>query len=406
MKNRKIYYGWVIVAASLVIFTVSWAIPACFAIFFKPLQDAFGSSRAAVSWAATIQLLTFAVLVIPAGWAIDRFNTQLVYGIAGLLTGGALILCSRVNQPWQLYLFYGLPIGIGLSICGPPIMAIIVRWFTEKRGLALGIATAGSGIGGMLGAPATNWLITTYGWRNAFVIIGIVTGAAIIVCAFFMKSAPPIGMLTGKLEDKPKYQLLKPVLSQGMSLGQALRTKSMLLLALAQMPIMFTMRVTQVHIAPHALDLGISKSAAALIVSVIGAAGIAGRIIMGLAQDKIGPQRVMFICLGIEGITMLLLPFMKTETMLLIFGVFFGFAYGGDIPQMTTLAALCFGLSTVGITYGFISSVGNFAGALGPETAGHIFDTTGSYAPIFLATGVSLLVSFFLIWKLKVPKQS
>ena len=107
---------------------------------------------------------------------------------------------------------------------------------------------------------------------------------------------------------------------------------------------------------------------------------------------------------SIQGVSMLILPFVGNTATLFAFAVIFGLAYGGDIPQLSALAALAFGAATVGVTYSFISAVGNFAGALGPEVAGYVFDTTGSYMIVFIAVGMSLFITLFCISQLRLKK--
>ena len=397
--KKGIYYGWVVVIASLVIFTLTWAIPSYFSVFFKPLQDTFGWSRATVSWAATIQLLTFAVAVVPAGWAVDRFDSRWIYAISGILIGGALPLCSLAKEAWQLYLLYGIPVGIGLAICGPVVFSLTIRWFEEKRGLALGIASTGAGLGPLIGAPVTNWLITSYSWKTAFIALGVFSGVLILIFSYFMKY--PARQLA--VTVKPAEKSVRPK-NDSMTLGQAIRTKEMLLLAIAQIGMMMALRVVQLHIAPHALDIGVTATSAALMVSVIGGASVVGRLVMGIAQDKWGPQKIMYLCLVIQGVSMLLLPILRTDVLMFVFTGVFGLAYGGDIPQVSALSAMAFGAATVGITYSFVSAVGNFAGALGPEIAGHVFDTTGSYSWVFIAIGIMLFISLFCISRLRLKK--
>lgn len=407
-KDRKIYYGWIVVATGFAIWTVAFGIQYSFGIFFKPLQETFGWSRAVTSWAMTIHLVVFALSMVPAGWAIDRFNTRVVFSIAALLIGSSLILCSRISQPWQLYLLYGLPLGIGVSICGPAIMASITRWFIEKRGLALGITSAGVGFGTLAAAPLSNLLIVSYGWRNTFIILGIAACIILLVCACYIKVSPqPVTNRGGSAVAKSKNnnQALKPSSLRGMTLGQAIRTREIFLILLAQGFIGFTLRVVMVHIAPHATDKGISPSVAALAIGTIGGVSILGRLVMGFVQDRIGAQRSMLICLSIQGVSMLALPFINSDLLFFAFAIVFGFTYGGDIPQTPALTAQCFGVASIGVIYGLVQTVGNLAGALGPIVAGYIFDLTGNYTPVFLGAAGGLFVAIICISRLKLRNK-
>ncbi len=401
-KDSKIYYGWIVVATGFVIWMVAFGLQYAFGVFFKPLQETFGWSRATTSWAMTIHLVVFALGVVPAGWITERFNTRVVFSIAALLVGFSLVLCSRISQAWQLYLLYGLPLGIGFSMCGPAILAMVTRWFSERRGVALGITSAGIGFGTLIGAPVSNSLIVSYGWRNAFIILGIAGCIILLVCASYIKRPPqPVTEPSKSAATNPKNSNQAPLISSRMTLGQAIRTRAIFLLIAVELFITFTLRVVTVHIAPHATDIGISPSGAALAIGAIGAASIAGRLVMGFLQDKIGARHAMMICLTIEGVAMLALPFIGSDAWLFVFALGFGFTYGGDIPQIPGLIAQYFGLASIGLIYPLVVAVGNLAGAFGPTVAGYIFDLTSSYTIVFLSTAASLLIGAFCIWSLR-----
>ncbi|MDO8567748.1 MAG: MFS transporter [Dehalococcoidales bacterium] len=390
----RINYGWVVVFASFAMFTVDFAIQYSFGIFLKPLEETFGWSRATTSWAMTIHLMTFALCMIPAGWAIDRVNTRILYSITAVCVGGLLFLSSRIEEPWQLYLLYGL-LGIGLCICGPIILTIVTRWFTKNRGVALGISSAGFGFGTLVGAPLTYSLITAYGWRDTFVIMGIAAAVILLVCAYFVKSPPGYGRLAAKSLD----QTNKPVLT-GMTFRQALGSRQMLFLAPTLGFFNFAKTAVMIHIAPHAIDIGISPWVAAAALGTIGGASIMGRLVMGFVQDRIGPMRSMMICLTVQGVSMFALPFIRLDVLFFIYAVIFGFTYGGDVPQVPAIVAQCFGLASMGTIFGMTAGLGNILGALGPIAAGYVFDLTASYVIAFLVVGLGLFTGAFCLTRL------
>ncbi len=163
----------------------------------------------------------------------------------------------------------------------------------------------------------------------------------------------------------------------------------------------FALRTVMVHIVPYAIDKGITPSVAALAVATIGGCSIVGRIVMGSVQDKIGAQRSMIICLVVQGFTMLALPFLGSDSLFFVYAVLFGFTYGGDVPQFPAITAQCFGMASVSILYPLLTAGGNIGGALGPVTAGYVFDATGSYTAVFLGTGISLFAAVFCILRLR-----
>ncbi len=126
-----------------------------------------------------------------------------------------------------------------------------------------------------------------------------------------------------------------------------------------------------------------------------------GRLGMGFVQDKIGAQRSVIICLTTQAVSLLALPFIRSDSLFFTYAVVFGLTYGGDIPQIPAITAQCFGLTSLGIIYGLVQTVAALGGAFGPIVAGYIFDVTGSYTIVFLGAAIGLLVGVFCIQKLK-----
>jgi OFA family oxalate/formate antiporter-like MFS transporter len=401
--SNKLYYGWIIVLVGFVSSTIVFGIQYSFGIFFTAFQDEFGWSRATTSLVMTIHLATFALVMIPVGWAVDHLNVRALFSIAAAVIGIVMVLCSRITQLWQLYLLYGMAMGMAVSVFGPVIMTIVTRWFTRRRGLALGIASSGVGFGTLVMAPLSHYLITAYGWRNSFTILGIASGIILLICAQFMRRSPAPGMEDGDIArtGNGNRNVHSSDFARGLTLRQVLKTREILLILVAQVFIGFTVRATMVHISPHAIDIGISASVAALTTGAIGGVSIVGRVAMGLVQDRVGAQRSMIICMTVQALSMLALPFLKVDAAFFIFALTFGFAYGGDVPQIPVITAQCFGLVAISTVYGLVQTLGNLAGASGPLIAGYVFDRTGSYTVVFLSAGFGLLVGVFCISRLK-----
>jgi MFS family permease len=402
-KVSRIHYGWVIVAAFFIMWAVVFGIQFSFGIFFKSLQDALGCSRATISWAMTINMSVCALTMVPAGWAIDRFNIRIVYSLATFVYCLPLILCSRILEPWHLYLLYGL-MGVSAGIFGPSIFTVITRWFTEKRGLALGLASAGTGCGTLVAPLLTNELVASYGWRNTFVVLGLASAIILFICTQFIKNPPESvsdksRSMTGKSADRDQIRLSTPL--QGMTFGQAIETREIIFIIVASSTALITTKMALIHIAPHATDIGISPFMAAMALSTIGCGSLLGRIVMGVLQDRIGPQRSMIICLTTMGVCLFALPFITSDVAFFVFAILFGFALGGDLPQVPAITVQCFGVASMGVIYGLIATVANLISSLAPFVTGYVFDVTHSYTTAFLGTGVLLFLGAFSISRIK-----
>ncbi|MCE5281517.1 MAG: MFS transporter [Deltaproteobacteria bacterium] len=397
------HYNWFIVGTLFTIWTIIFGIQYSFGIFFRSLQDALGCSRGMLSWAMTTHLLVFALTMVPAGWAIDRFNIRFVYSVSAFGFGLPLALCSQLSELWQLYVFYGL-LGISAGVYGPSIFAILARWFTEKRGLAFGLASCGAGFGPLVVAPLTNALIASYGWRHTFVILGLASTVILFACAQYSKNPPEqssdeIGSTADKYTDSDQARRPNPL--PGMTLGQAIGTREIIFIIAASSTAQITSRVIVVHIAPHATDMGISPFVAAMALSMIGGSSILGRIVMGFVQDRIGAQRSMIICLITMGACLFALPFVTSNAAFFVFAILFGLAFGGDIPQVPALTVQCFGVASMSVIYALVAGVVNMVSSLGPLAAGYIFDVTQSYTLAFFGAGILLFLGVFSVSRIK-----
>jgi predicted MFS family arabinose efflux permease len=279
--------------------------------------------------------------------------------------------------------------GVSISIYGPTIFTVITSWFTAQRGLALGLASAGSGLGTLIAAPLANALIHAFGWRSAFAILGVSSLVILAAVSQFIRNPPgwrPAGRAAVQARDAEPPR---------MTLRQVMGTREIRLIILGSMAAQIAARVIVVHIAPHAIDVGLSALAAAMALSIVGAGSLVGRILMGFVQDRIGARLSMILCLLIMGVSLAVLPLAETDAALLAFAVLFGFAFGGDVPQVPSLTVHCFGVSAMGMIYGMISTVVNLGSGLAPTAAGYLFDWAGSYTPAFLGASVLL---FFGAW--------
>jgi OFA family oxalate/formate antiporter-like MFS transporter len=402
-RFKNIYYGWILVTVVFLISAVVWGIQYTFGIFFTQFQDTFGWSRATISLASTVQVLLYSLSMIPSIRAIDRYNEHIVFSLGALLYGVGFALCSYVTHLWQLYLFYGVITGVACGIFFPALNTIISRWFTEKRGLALGIALAGVGVGTFLFPPIVQYLISKFGWPNAFTILGIASFAVLIVCAQFIKRAPP-----GLNLNKPSVQSKQPEpiienAAKPMTIRQVLKTREIYLILVGSTFVFFTVRAVLVHLVPHIQDVTSSAVIGALAISVIGISGTVGRVFMGIVQDRIGAKRSMMITITVLALAVLSLSFIKLEAGFFIFALAFGFAYGGDLVQTPVIVANCYGAQNVGLVYAMVMTIGNIVGcATGPYLMGLVYDLTGSYNIVFISIGIACLIGAYCVSRLKI----
>jgi len=170
----------VVVIAFLIIATVVFGISYSFGVFLKSLGGEFGLTRGATSAVFSAYMLLYSVFGILGGWALDRYGPRIIVLFTGLFTGLSLLLTSQASFPWQLFISYGLVLAIGVGPAYIVIMSTISRWFDKKRGLALGIVGSGTGLGTLLVAPFATYLISSLGWRMAYIIMGSIAWVVVI----------------------------------------------------------------------------------------------------------------------------------------------------------------------------------------------------------------------------------
>ena len=172
-KRPRIYYGYIIVAASIFILIMLFGPIASYGIFLPSLQSEFGWERATISGARSLAFFLMGVFSAFGGILTDKYGPRLTMILSGLVLGIACFLVSHVNTVWQLYLFYGILFGIGASAGDVVTLSTVARWFTKRRGLMSGVVKAGTGIGIMVIPLLFSWLIDKYDWRTAYIVLAI-----------------------------------------------------------------------------------------------------------------------------------------------------------------------------------------------------------------------------------------
>ena len=401
----RFFYGYIVVLSCLLIMLIAFGALFTFGVFFEPVLIEFGWTRAMTSGAFSLCMVLWGLTSMGMGRVNDRFGPRIVMIISGLFLGLGYLLMSQISAIWQLYLFYGVMIGIGMSGAFVPVLSTVARWFVKRRGFMTGIANAGIGIGTIISPLIAIWLISIYGWRTSYTVVGITTLVLIILVAQFLRRDPsqmgqlPYGAGKVKADDLNLG-------TGGFSLWEAFHTRQLWMLCGVYFCAFFFIMTVLVHIVIFATGLGISAADAASILAIIGGLTIVGVTVIGNLADRIGIKSAMIISLTLLIMASLWLMFAKELWMLYLFATIFGFAYGGMSTVQSPMTAELFGLESHGVLLGFVFFCGTIANASGPVVAGHIFYVNGSYNLAFLICTAIAIVGLILTALLTPPRKS
>ena len=402
-KSPKIFYGWFIVAACFIAtFTCGEAVWS-FGVFFKPMEKEFGWSRALISSGYTGFVLGYAISAMVAGRLADRYSPRPILFLSACLAGLGVSMCSQVQSINQLR-FFLLIGGLGAGGTFSVPTSLVQRWFYKKphAGLALGVVLAGIGVGAIVFTPLVNYFILISGWRNAYLVVGIVFFCTITLSSLIVKDSPAktIIILEGA-ESMPN-----PVRNRGLTTAQILLNPSFIGITLIACSVSFAFNTVSVHLVPYAIDIGVTPTISALALGLLGGFSVPGRIISGFIADRVGWQKIMITSLFGLALFILLLSILKAVWMLYFFVLFYGMFHGSRVSSHVGILGEFFGMSSLGEIIGISMAVAMFTGAFAPYLAGLIFDSTGSYFIAFMIVMMLLLGGGIIATVITKPVQT
>ncbi len=398
------FYGYFVVGASLLIMSIMWGGYYAFGVFFKPVLNEFGWTKAMTSGAFSLASMMNGLLTVAMGGLTDKFGPRVVMTVCGLLLGLGFMLMSQVSDVFQLYLFYGIFVGAGMSGSFIPLTSTVARWFFKRRGLMTGIVVAGSGIGALIGPPVASRLIPIYGWRMSYVILGGITLLMVVLSAQFIKRDPTQVGQVPYGENQIEQVGLNPRV-EGLSLREAVYSPQFWVFFATGFCYGYCVFTIMIHITPYAIESGISALRAANILATIGGLGILGKVLLGRASDIVGNKRTMILGFILMSIVLICLVPAKVAWMLFLIAGGFGFAYGSITVSHSPLVAELFGLRSHGLIFGVFGISVSLGGATGPLLTGYLFDVTNSYQMAFLLCAVISLTGILLGAFLRTEKK-
>jgi MFS family permease len=370
MKDPR--YGWVMVALGA--FMTCIAIGAMFslAVFLRPITESTGWSTTAVSTAMTLNFLAMGAAGFGWGALSDRIGPRPVVLVGAVLLGLGLFLASHAQTALQFQLAFGLLVGVAVGSFFSPMIAAVMGWISEHRGLAVSLVSVGVGVAPMTMSPFAAWLITQMDWRAAQQIIAVLVWATLVPAALFVRR-PPASAAGPTEAGGPRT-----------SLRDAFVSMPFVVLALTFFACCAAHAGPIFHTVSYAMTCGLAPLAAVTIYSVEGLAGLGGRLALGVLADRLGVKRVLIAGLMIQAVAAFMFIFASQLGEFYAVAATFGFAYGGVMPLYAVLAREYFGQRILGAVFGAAAMVSSLGMAAGPAIGGWIFDSFGRYTWMYV----------------------
>ena len=392
-REREPSYAWVVVGVMFFAQAVALGVRGTIGLLIQPWEAEFGWDRAAVSLTASLGFVVYGLAQAFSGRWADRTGPRVIFAASIALLGVGTMAVSSIVTLWQAYAIFGVLIMLGIGGASSPTSAVAVaRWFTTRRGLALGIVGAGSAAGQFVLVPVMAGLIGGLGWRAAFLWLG----AGILVVAL------PIIVLL--LRDDPSQAAGRASAAASdtgspMPVAEILRHANFWWLALS----FFVCGVTtsgliDTHFIPYAQDHHVAAVTAATAFGVLSLVNMVFTTLSGAVSDRLGFARLLGWIYAGRAVTLVFLVFARDPVSLFVFAVAFGIVDFSTVAPTTALATVIFGRRSAGTVYGLVALSHQIGSALGSYAGGLVHDVTGSYAGFILAGAALSGAAAFMAW--------
>jgi MFS family permease len=410
LSKRGIHYGWVIIAVTfLTALTTAGAVGVPGALIL-PLTKEFGWNTAQISSALAIRLVLFGLMAPFAAALIERYGVRRIVLTAIVMIVGGLMLALAMSQAWHLIVLWGIVVGIGTGMTAMVLSAIIsTRWFTQRRGLVLGMLTASSATGQLVFLPLAAWLVEHFGWRYALApsVVGLLI-AGVLVTLFMCDRPADVGLLPYGEAPNPAgaaaaalTPATAPAFGRAFSVLGEISTSGTFWILAATFFIcgLSTNGLVQTHFISLCADYGMPAVAAASTLAMMGVFDFFGTILSGWLSDRFDNRALLFWYYGLRGLSLLYLPY-STFTLygLSLFGAFYGLDWIATVPPTVRLSARAFGKERAGIAFGWIFAAHQLGAATAAYGAGLSRSVLLSYLPAFFAAGAMCLVAATIVW--------
>lgn len=399
----RVHYAWIVAAVTFLVLLSTAGVRATPGILMVPLENEFGWSRALISAAVAINIALFGLIGPFAASLMARYGVRRVVLTALALMAMAVMASSFMRSTWQLFLCWGLLVGMGTGVTSLVLAAVVVtRWFEQRRGLTLGVLSAANATGQLVFLPLLARVVEHSGWRSVAHIVAGASALVFVVVLLLMRNQPgDLGLLPyGALVEAPAP--LRPALKPLRALAWAARSREFWVLAGTFFVCgASTNGLIGTHLIPACMDHGIPEVTAAGLLAVMGIFDMAGTTASGWLTDRFNSRYLLFWYYALRGLALLFLPASLMQAShggLSIFAVFYGLDWVATVPPTVRLATNAFGKQNAGVVYGWIFTAHQVGASLAALGAGSIRTYLGDYRDAFwISGGLCLLAALAFV---------
>ena len=400
MSAIPVFWGWRVVLAAFTVLTVIYGLQFSFGVLLPAIARDLDWRLSTLAAPFSLYIFIYTALSFFTGRLTDRIGPLWVIRVGAVCLAAGYGSMALTETVWEPYLYLCVFAALGAGAAFVPCNATVIKWFVDRRGLALGVAGSGISVAALVGPPLTALLLTRFDWRDTLVLLAI--GAVVLLLAaaqFMVRDPESVGQRPYRVADAGT-----PLTLTGLTLSQAWRTRTFWLLMMVLFFTWLVIFIPFVHLPGLGAERGLDVSSSAMLIALAGVGGIAGRLFGGPGSDRLGRKAGLAVAIGAQASGLYCLSISFEFAWLGVWAFVFGLGYSGVSVMFPALLGDLFGRAHSGAIVGFVfASVGS-AAAAGPYAASLVFDATGSLQGAFHGAALVNLVALMLLVFLRVPK--
>jgi sugar phosphate permease len=411
---RRVHYGWAVLGATFLVMLATAGAMGASGVIIAPLEAEFGWSNADISSAMAVRLALYGLSGPFAAALINRIGARAVIGVAVSLITLGVAGTASMRHLWQLELFWGVIVGLGSGMTALVLGATVAtRWFTARRGLAVGLLTASNATGQLIFLPLLAAVSEHWGWRAALGLVVAILVVALVVALALLRDRPadvglpPLGEHAIVPASKTNASFASLASAPLVALREGAKNRVFWVLFTTFFVCgLSTNGLIQTHWITLCGDFGVAPVGAAGILAVIGVFDFFGTILSGWLSDRYDNRWLLFFYYGLRGLSLIYLPYTDFSVVSLsLFAVFYGLDWVATVPPTVRLAADAFGPERANVTFGWIFAAHQLGAACAAFGAGATRTELASYLPAVYVAGVACLIASALVMTLAQPRR-